>query len=327
MNAYEYDQYKKLLTRGQFAEAARFAELAYLEGNRNNPFWLTRQAAALTRTGEYRQAVVIANKALALAPENPFAVLATAEALTGLRRHREALEHYESITVAGDHKVSAFARRGMLECLTELKSWDRILELIPIWDLPPDKTYRWRIKALEGQNRTDEAIDACHRWLRQIPDNPRALWVLTELEIRRDGLDAVLARAGRLAKIPSRPQIYKEIYASLCRRSGKPELALKQYAQMVQTASDPRIHRKLAFALAKTGCENEAIPLMEELLKLDPRDFYVHSAYIPACKRAKMVDRATKFYQELLETNPAEKSIYGWLKRLGKSNPDKPESA
>jgi tetratricopeptide (TPR) repeat protein len=206
----------------------------------------------------------------------------------------------------------------MLACLTELKHWDRVLELIATWDLPPDKTYRWRIKALEGQNRTDEAIDACHRWLRQSPDNPRALWVLTELEIRRDGLDAVLARAGRLAKIPSRPPIYKEIYASLCRRAGKPELALKQYAQMVQTTSDPRIHRKRAFALAKTGGENEAIPLMEELLKLHPGDFYVHSAYIPACKRAKMLDRATKFYQELLEANPEEKSIYGWLKRLKK---------
>ena len=138
MNAYEYSQYKKMLTRGQFAEAARFAELAYLEGHRNNPFWLTRQAAALTRTGQYGQALAIANKALALQPENPFAVLAAAEALTGLRRHREALEHYESITIDGEHKVSTSARRGMLECLTELKSWDRILELIAIWDLPPD---------------------------------------------------------------------------------------------------------------------------------------------------------------------------------------------
>ena len=120
----------------------------------------------------------------------------------------------------------------------------------------------------------------------------------------------------KLAKIPSRPPIYKEIYASLCRRDGKPELALKQYAQIVQTTFDPRIHRQQAFALAKSGQELAAIPLMEELLKLHPKDYYIHNAYIPACRRAKLLDRALKFYQELLESNPAEKPLYNRLRKL-----------
>jgi tetratricopeptide (TPR) repeat protein len=314
----EYDQYRELLSQRQFGEAARFAEQAHLEGNPGNPFWLTRQAAALTRAGEYGHALTVSEQALALAPANPYAVLCMAEALSGRRRYKEALEYYEPIAADANGKMATVARKGMLACLTEMRNWDRILEQIGIWEMPPDRVYRWRVKALEGQNRTDEAIDICHQWLKDNPDHPQALWALTGLEIRRDGLDAILTRMGRLARIPSRPTVYKEIYASLCKRAGKPELALKQYEKMVHTASDPNIHRKKAFALAKSGHEPEAIALMEELLQLNPKDFYVHSAYIPACRRVKQLDRAMEFYQKLLESHPAEKSIYGRLKKLEK---------
>ena len=311
-----YDQYRELLSQRKFGEAARFAEQAHMEGNPRNPFWLTRQAAALTRAGEFGHALTVSEQALAIAPANLYAFLCMAEALSGLRRYKEAIEVYEAIVTDANDKMVAVARKGMLECLAELRSWERILEQIGIWEMPPDRVYRWRVKAVEGQNRTDDAIDICHQWLKDNPDHPQALWALTELEIRRDGFDAVLTRMGRLARIPSRPTIYKEIYASLCKRAGKPELALKQYEKIAHAASDPNIHRKKAFVLAKSGREPEAIVLMEELLKLNPKDFYVHSAYIPACRRVKQLDRAMEFYQRLLESHPAEKTIYGRLKKL-----------
>ncbi len=311
-----YNQYKELLSQRQFNEAARFAEQAHREANPKNPFWLTRQAAALTRAGEYNQALAVSEQALALDPANPYAVLCVAEALSGLGRYKESIEYFESIATDAAAKVTEIARKGMLESLTALEHWDRILEQIRIWDMPPDKVYRWRVKALEGQNRTNEAIDTCHQWLKDIPDHPQALWALTELEIQRDGFDAVLARMGRLARIPSRSTVYKEIYASLCKRAGKPELALEQYEKMVHAASNTNIHRKQAFALAKSGREPEAIALMEELLRLNPNDYYIHNAYIPACRRVKQLDRAMEFYQKLLESHPEQKSLYGRLKKL-----------
>ena len=311
-----YNQYKELLIQRRFGEAARFAEQAHLEGNPKNPFWLTRQAAALTRAGEYGQALAVSEQALAMDPANPYAVLCMAEALSALRRYKEAIEYFESIVTDAADKVTGVARKGMLECLSELGSWDRILEQIGIWDMPPHKVYRWRVKALEGQNRTNEAIDTCHQWLNDIPDHPQALWALTELEIQRDGFDAVLARMGRLARIPSRPTVYKEIYASLCKRAGKPELALEQYEKIVHATANTNIHRKQAFALAKSGRELEAIALMEELLRLNPKDYYVHNAYIPACRRVKQLDRAVEFYQRLLTSHPEQKTLYGRLKKL-----------
>ncbi len=91
----EYNEYRALFEKGRYAEAARFAELQYLEGNRNNPFWLTRQAAALTRAREYKQALYVAEQALSLKSSNPYSMLAAADALSGLKRTDEAIRYYE----------------------------------------------------------------------------------------------------------------------------------------------------------------------------------------------------------------------------------------
>lgn len=310
----KYAQYRELLEKNQYIEASHLAELEYREGNPNNPFWLTRQAAALSRAGDYNRALEAARQALQLQPSNPYSILAVAEALSGRHQYKEALVYFEEIT--SDPKLSVFAHKGILECLASLKDWNRLLQRAGDGSLPEKLHYRWKVKALEGQDRLDEAMDACRQWLKISPDNTHALWALTELEIQRDGLESVLSRMGKIAKIPSRSPVYKEIFASLCRRAGKPELALKQYVGMTQTKADPRIYRKQAFTLAKSGKEQEAIPLMEELLKLDPKDFYLHSAYVPACRRAGQLDRALKFYEELIESHPEEKPIYGRIRKV-----------
>jgi len=310
----KYVQYRKLLEKKQYIEASHLAELEYREGNPNNPFWLTRQSAALSRAGDYDGALKVGQQALQLQPSNPYAILSVAEALAGRHQYKEALVYFEEIT--SDPKLSVFGHKGSMECLAALKDWTELLQRTEDNALPEELRYRWKATALQGQCRMDEALDACRQWLQSSPDNTRALWNLTELEIKRDGLESVLARMRKIAKIPSRSPVYKEIYASLCRRAGKPELAMKQYVGMTQIKADPRIYRKQAFTLAKSGREPEAIPLMEELLKLNPKDFYLHSAYIPACRRAGQLDRALTFYEELIETHPEEKQLYGRIRKI-----------
>jgi len=217
----------------------------------------------------------------------------------------------------GDRRVRARAQRGVLECLAQTGAWDTLLELLPEW-MPGQKGARWRVQALSGLGRSEEALAACQEWLRRRPDNPQALWALTELEIARDGLDAVLTRMARLARIPSRPPIYGEIYASLCRRAGRAEEAVDQYAKLTAARPEPRLLRKQAFALAKSGQEATAIPMMEELLRLDARDVYVHSAYGAACARAGELERAWKFYEELVGQHPEHKGLYGYQRRIAK---------
>ena len=232
----EYSEYRRLLKKGSFAEASRFAERQHLKSDINNPFWLTRQAAALTRAKKFNQALEIAKQALSLDPSNPYSVLAVAEAMQGLNRHEEAIRYFEEITE--NPKLSFYGRKGVFNCLLVLKQWDRILELLTRWEMPPDTVYRWKVKALEGKKCFDEAIEVCHQWLKADPDNHPGLWSLIGLEVRQDGLEQVLSRMGKIAKIKSRPPIYKEIYASLCKRAGKNELALKQYDKILISGSN-----------------------------------------------------------------------------------------
>jgi tetratricopeptide (TPR) repeat protein len=172
------------------------------------------------------------------------------------------------------------------------------------------------VKALTGLGRVDEAMALCREWLREAPDTPGGLWALVELEITREGLESVMARMRKVARIPSRPPVYREIYASLCRRAGQPEKAARIYERMVRETSNAKTQSKRAFALAKSGREAEAIPIMEELLRQDAANVYLHSAYAPACRRAGMLERAETFYVELLERYPEEKGLYGRLRNV-----------
>lgn len=312
----EYQKYRKFLEQGAFSEAARLAEKQYLGGDKDNPFWLTRQAGALSRAGKYNASLAVARQALELEASDAYALLAAAEALAGLKRFEEARSFYEEIA---DHpKLAPFARRGILASLAPGKNWSRMLQLLAAWNLPEIYDLPWRVQALTGQGRIDEAFDACRRWLALKPDHPRALWALTDLEIRRDGMDAVLKRMGKIARIASRPPIYKQIYASLCRKAGKPEIALQQYDKLSGTGTVPGIQRQQAFTLAKSGREAEALPLIEELLRLNPGDIYLNSAYTGACTRIQALDRALAFYEKLLELHPREKTIYGRIKTIRK---------
>jgi tetratricopeptide (TPR) repeat protein len=203
-----------------------------------------------------------------------------------------------------------------MECLLELKRWNRILDNLQQWGMPPENSYRWRVKALTGLKRWDEAMAVCRLWLQANPDHPPALWALTELEIQREGIDPVLARMAKLAKIPRRPPVYKEIYASLCRRAGKPELAVEQYAKLTRGAANLNILRKQAFALSASGKKSEAIAMLEEFLKLDPKDFYAHSSYVANCRKTGQLERAAQFYANLVEQYPDEKPLYGRIRKI-----------
>jgi len=316
-----YEDYQKLVGKRRFTEAARLAGMHYLEGNSNNPFWLTRQAAALSMAGKYSQALKAAKQALLLESTNPYSLLCVADALVGCKQSEEARQYYEEIL--GHPKLSGAAQKGIMRCLSQEKAWDKILQFIAQKEIPLEIGFEWKVEALAALNRNDEAIEQCRLWLTKHPNDPRGLWTLSELEIKRDGLEAVLSRMARAAKIPSRPPIYREIFASLCRRAGKPELALKQYEALSRSGVDAKIQRKQAFTLAKSGKEPEAIPMLEELLKLSPSDLFLNSSYTGACKRIRELERALSFYEQLLEMYPEEAKLFGWIRKIKKWMGDK----
>ncbi|MEW6442389.1 MAG: hypothetical protein AB1640_15740 [bacterium] len=94
--------------------------------------------------------------------------------------------------------------------------------------------------------------------------------------------------------------------------------ALGQYERLAASAPQTRIQRQQLFTLAKAGGEKEAIPLMEEHLRQDPTDFFMHNAYQGACRRAGELARSRGFYQEMVARFPKERSLYGRLRKIEK---------
>lgn len=309
MGTQEYNEFRDLLRQGASREATALAERMLLLSGESDGFWWTQVSLSKAAERKYSEAVDAADRALALQPANGFALMARADALSKAQRFEDALSTYQE--ASADTRVRDRCRWGTLECLKRLEHWGRILDLLSDWAVPRSQARQWRAAALSGLGRVDEALAECRGWLQDCPDHPRALWLLTELEIQQDGLENVRQRIGRLARIPSRPTIYGEIYASLCRRAGKTGDASRQYARLADASGELRLRRQQAFAQAKSGQEREAIPTMEELLRASPTDMYVHKAYAAACRRIDELARAQAFYDELLELHPEEKTLYG----------------
>jgi len=314
--AEKYSQFIQLMRQKRYEQAFAFAERQYLLEEKQSIFWLTQQAVALNKASKCDKAHKIACQALDIQPANLYALEAAADALLGKGKYKEAQAHYKEIVSAQEERLKVRAQKGVLECLVHTRDWQEILNSITQWHLPEKENIRFKVKAYIGLKKYSEAEQTCRDWLKLMPDHPQALWELTELEIKRDGIDAVLFRLGKLVKIPSLAPVYKDIYASLCKRVGKYDLALKQYEKLETSGAQQRIQRKQVFILAKSGKEREAIPLLEELLRKNPADIYLNSSYSAACKRISQVERAVNFYIKLLQLFPEVKSLYGHKKRL-----------
>lgn len=311
-----YDQFKNLLSARRFSEAVEFAERETLNNPASEGFWMNQQVIALMKSEKYKRAAEVAERSLALDPHNPYSLLFRSDAYFHLGDAEKALTGYEESV--RNPKVTDRARKGILDCLVQIGEWERILSCIAQWGQSESDAVLYRVKALTNLQRSEEAVSLCDEWLKKSPDNKQALWLLVNLEVDRDGLETVLCKYERLAKIPSKPPIYGEIYASLCRKAGKVDKALAQYEKMGRKTQDLSITRQKAFALAKSGHEHEAIPLLEELLRLDPTNMFLHASYTGANKRLNSLERVWKFYHELISKFPDEKTLLGRVKKVQK---------
>lgn len=307
-------QFSALMKQRRFAECAAFADRLVVESGGHSVFWLTRLSASYSLVGNHAEALAAAGRARALDPDDPWVLLAYGEALFRKGSFTEAYPFLAD--AAANERTAQRARRYALECLVRTRQWASLLEHLSRWELNAEQRPPWRAKALAGLGQVDEALEECRLWLEASPDNRDALWVQAELQITREGLDAVIATMSRLAKIPGKPPVYGEIYAALCRRGGRASEALRQYQRMLGKQNTPALQRKKVFALAKAGQESDSLPLFEELLRSAPADLYLNNGYIGAASRSNNLERCWTFYHELSALHPEEKTILGRLRKV-----------
>ncbi len=321
MTTKAYRRFQDLLEEGKIRDAIKLADRELEQRGGTDAFWLTHLSRAHLRAGEHEKALREARNALDVAPDNEYAMMARGRAFRALNRMDRALEDFRE--AASGSNVDRRAKRQIVEILVREQAWRKVLDCLEKWSFSEKQTLRWKVKALAGLGRTEKARETADRLLEIEPDDRETLWELVEMDVEEEGLETVRKRYARLARIPSRPPVYREIYASLCRRAGDEETAAEQYRKIEREEASSNVQRKRAFSLSKSGREEEAIPMMEELLRQSPTDYYVHNAYIAACRRTEQLDRALNFYDELLEMHPDQKKLYGHRKKVEQEiNPD-----
>lgn len=316
MSTEAYSEFQAAMRRRDWGAAIALAERLLAEADGGQAFWLTQLARARRGAGRLKEAVAAADEAVALAPGDGYAYLARGDALRDNGQTDDAIADYRM--ACRDRRTRAWGLRGGLSCLQAKEDWVAILKVAADPDLPENEQILWRARGLAGTNNLPAAEEACREGLGLFPDDPPLLWELTELDVRTQGLENTLCRFRRMAKIPSRPAVYGKIYAALCRRAGRGEEELKQYELLAEKMPDVGLLRRKAFSLARNGHEAEAIPLLEELLRENPQDTYIHNAYAGACRRIGQLDRAREFYPGLIRLHPHVGPLYGRLKRLEK---------
>lgn len=310
-----YLEYKKLISNKEYLKALLLAEEEHLRVSDGKVFWLVQQANALIKLKRISEAVAIAESALNVAPQNAWTLLTLAEAYRVNGDFARALELYEEVYLSlGSEPAAKF---GLLRCLVDKKDWERLLEKLSQIELDEKEVLEYQLKAYSGLKDEAKVLLCVNRLLEICSEHRQALWEKTKIDIKREGMEGVLSKLARLVKIPSCALVYHELYAWVCKESGEMDKAISEYQRLVPSTSSAL--RQQAFALAKSGREQEAVPIMESLLSDNPSDVYVHSSYVAACTRISLQERAISFYSELLQKNPQQKNLYGCISRLRKS--------
>jgi len=304
--AYSYDAFKELLNKLRFREAAYFAQKAAIAYSRDRAFWLNQQSVALLRYGRPAEALVTAEEAQKLQP-GYFSLLLCAEALLLTGDFETALAAYRKL--GSVPTVADKAQRGTLDCLIKLYRLDEALLALADFYKTGEMLFSYKARILHGLDRVTETLDVCNQWIGVSPANRAAWWRVCTLEVMRDGLATTLTKYEALAASAPRQAIYRELCAILHLKSTFTTPDIK--SPTIGSPPPPAgTMPKQAFVLAKSGKENEALPLFEELLRTDPADQYISNAYTAASRRVGYLENARQFYRALQLLFPEEKSMY-----------------
>lgn len=163
--------------------------------------------------------------------------------------------------------------------------------------------------ALISQNRTREAEDAAHRWLRLYPQ-AGILWKILSIALLRQGKDALVALRSAAAFMPEDAEALSNLGEFLFDR-GQWADSLDSLQQALMLApKDLNVLVHTADALRELGRVSESLPLYHRALRLEPRHSQALNNLGNAFLQMGQHADAAGYYRLALDVTPSDAQIW-----------------
>ncbi|HEY9786732.1 MAG TPA: tetratricopeptide repeat protein [Candidatus Obscuribacterales bacterium] len=234
----------------------------------NSSSWATRAQLEL-RTGKYSQAYSSFEKAISLSPDEAELYVGAAEALSGLRKYKEAVDYCDKAMARNPFLALAYAVRGTAHQqqnnpISALADLSQALQIDP----KSADALLWRAQFFMAQKRNYDAKEDLTALVKAHPDHAegRKLLVKVSSMLPRFASGSGVVSADELAKYANVPfeELVSGGYAAL--QKGSMETAVNMLtAAARKRPTDVAVRRYLAHALLR---ENPATAVLQfEALK------------------------------------------------------------
>lgn len=321
-------------------------------GEKNNPSVreIIDKWKVLKKKGEHREALVLLEEALTYYPRNDFLRYSLGETFFHLKRYQEAdaiaLEilaenpHYSpALTLKGDilystglfeealsfyyraysKKKNPFLAVRLIKALLEGEEYEEAFGICQDYpDHPLIKKQRARIYAKRGEEEKASTL-----YQDYLEDRPQDLFAYKErirLKIKDMEPEDAVRELKTLIKVGGRSKNahLHTLLASSLERLKEYERAVLEYEKALQIDPENMFNRKqLGFCLARIDRGEEAIPLLVEVFRQDPRDFYVRNKLLSLYREYHREEEGKDFFIEIIKEKDI-KSLWSVVKRLDK---------
>ncbi|MFO0980364.1 MAG: tetratricopeptide repeat protein [Planctomycetota bacterium] len=273
------------------------------------------QAELLDQRGEASTALAIVERGLAVATGSPDLLVLQSALLGKQGDHQRALGAAQSaVAIVSDHFDAGLAVAREQELLGhEQEALAAARELAKRHPERDDLCFLlWELHGRQG--RFDRAV-ACYRVVVEEQQKSPWAWLYLGASERRANqlADAEQHLEKALELAPDSLEIQNEI-GSLRQVQGKIDEAAKLFARVArepstfQEQAQERV-LQLAGTLAKSLKFDQAIELFDELLKIDPRNYFAASNRALALRQAGHVDAAEAAYRQAMVDFPNDRQL------------------
>ncbi len=307
----------ELKRAGNYARAIALFEEA-IESQGSTPFLLSNLGHSFLLAGDLVQARGVLEEAIARDPKNTFARSFLAGVAEKEGRAKEQIELLSEVVAISPDDL--LGRVNLAWALLKSKKSKEALEHAE-WLFsraePSPKAFKTAAAVFKAAGRLDDARAAFKKLLSISPNDGFAMKELLELGEGEKG--GKLHEIENLLKLPANKANRELLFARVkyLESAGDVEAAAKAAAEIVAAFPDDiKVKTAFTYLLVRVKRYADALPLLGELLKLNPKDYYLHNTVLRCAKESGGLEGAYALYTELIREHPAEKALFGRRRRI-----------